>query len=55
MNEFWDVRTQGLATDSPTTGGEKAVIAVGASLWLLGVLWFVLVALLVVFAGGPSD
>lgn len=55
VNEYWDVRTQGLATVAPTSGAEKAVIAVGASIWLLCVLWLVLFALLVAFGGMSSD
>ena len=38
VNEYWDVRTQGLATEAPTTGAEKAVLAVGAALWVLWLL-----------------
>ena len=45
VNEFWDARTQGLATDAPVTGPEKAVLAVGAALWLLYVASIVLVLL----------
>jgi hypothetical protein len=41
VNEYWDVRTQGLATDAPTTTGEKALLAVGVSMWLLWTLGFV--------------
>jgi hypothetical protein len=55
VNEFWDVRTQGHATEAPTPGVEKAVIAVGASFWLLCVLWLILFALLVAFSAGPSS
>jgi hypothetical protein len=49
------VRTQGLATEAPMPGAEKAVIAVGASFWVLCVLWLVLVALLLVLGGVSSD
>jgi hypothetical protein len=55
VNEFWDVRTQGLATEAPTPGAEKAVIAVGASFWVLSVLWVIVVGLLVLFGGMSSD
>jgi hypothetical protein len=51
VNEYWDVRTQGLAGEAPTAGAEKAVLAVGAAFWLLTVLWLVLAALLVIFSG----
>ena len=55
VNEFWDVRTQGLATEAPTPGAEKAVVAVGASFWVLCVLWLVLFVLLVAFGSMSSD
>ena len=55
VNEFWDVRTQGYATEAPTPGVEKAVIAVGACFWLLCVLLLILLAILLAFSGAPSD
>ena len=55
VNEFWDVRTQGLATEAPMPGAEKAVVAVGASFWVLCVLWLVLFVLLVAFGSMSSD
>jgi hypothetical protein len=55
VNEYWDARTQGMATESPTAGAEKAVLAVGAALWLLMVLWLVLVALLLIFSSTSSS
>ena len=55
VNEFWDMRTQGLATEAPTPGVEKAVIAVGAAFWILCVLWLMLFVLLVALGGTPSD
>ena len=55
VNEFWDVRTQGLATEASMPGAEKAVVAVGASFWVLCILWLVLFALLVVLGGMSSD
>ena len=55
VNEFWDVRTQGLATEAPMPGAEKAVVVVGASFWVLCVLWLILVGLLVLFGGMSSD
>ncbi|HET8820181.1 MAG TPA: hypothetical protein VFM57_01440 [Thermoleophilaceae bacterium] len=39
FNELWDRRTQGLAVEAPVSGGEKAVLAAGAALWLLWVGW----------------
>ena len=41
LNEYWDVRTGGLAGDAPVSAGEKAVVAVGALflvLWLAAVV-----------------
>ena len=55
VNEYWDVRTQGLATEAAMPAAEKAVLAVGAVLWLLMVLWLVLVALLLIFGGASSS
>jgi hypothetical protein len=53
VNEYWDVRTQGLASEAAITNAERAVIAVGASMWLLAAL-FVLFAMLVIMWGGSS-
>ena len=55
VNEFWDARTQGLATEAPTPGVEKAVIAVGATFWLLIVLFGILLALLLAFSSSTSS
>jgi hypothetical protein len=55
VNEYWDVRTQGLAVEAPTTGAEKAVVAVGGAFWLLCVLWLVLFALLVILGSASSS
>jgi hypothetical protein len=50
VNEYWDVRTQGLAAEAPTTGAEKAVIAVGVAFWALWLLTMVLTVMLLLFA-----
>jgi hypothetical protein len=55
VNEFWDARTQGLASEAPMPGAEKTVIAVGAAFWVLCVLWLILFVLLVAFGGVSSD
>ena len=55
VNEFWDVRTQGLATEAPVTGGEKAIVAVGAALWILWVLSLVLLLVLLIVFGESSS
>ena len=52
VNEFWDVRTQGLATDASTTGGEKVLLAIGVVIWVLGSVWMVLIVLFF-FDSGP--
>jgi hypothetical protein len=52
VNEFWDVRTQGLAVEAPVTGGERAVVAVGVLWWLLWIAWAVLLVLFS-FGAGP--
>ena len=46
LNEYWDWRSGGQATDAPVTRNEKIVVAVGALLWLLWILG-VVVAILV--------
>lgn len=51
LNEYWDRRTNGQATDAPVTGGEKAVVAVGAALLLLYILFIILVIILAAAAG----
>jgi hypothetical protein len=55
VNEFWDARTQGLATEAPTTSVEKAVVAVGASMWLLVALSVALLLVLLIVAGASSS
>jgi hypothetical protein len=55
VNDFWDVRTQGLATEAPMPTAEKAVVAVGASFWLLCLLWLMLFVVLVLVGGMSSD
>jgi hypothetical protein len=47
LNEYWDTRTGGQATNAPVTRNEKIVVAVGALLWLLtiaGVVIAIIVA-----------
>ena len=45
---------QGLAGEAPTTSGAKAVLAVGAGVWLLWLLSMVLVVVLLIVAGASS-
>ena len=54
LNEYWDARTGGLATEAPVTTAEKGFIAAGAALlgfWLLVVVIVVIVAIAVSAAG----
>jgi hypothetical protein len=55
VNEFWDVRTQGFATEAPTTSGEKLLLGVGAAAWLLSIAWMALIVLLLVGSGPLLD
>lgn len=55
VNEFWDVRTQGLATDASTTGGEKVLLAIGVVIWVLGSVWMVLIVLFFFNSGSLVD
>lgn len=50
LNEYWDRRTGGQAVDAPVTGGEKAVVAIGAAflvLWILGTILLIILAIVV--------
>jgi hypothetical protein len=55
VNEYWDVRTQGLAVEAPVTGGEKAIVAVGAAIWILWALSLVLLLVLLIAFGESSS
>ena len=54
FNEFWDVRTQGLATEAAVTTPEKVLMAGGVGLWLLNLVWFLLI-ILWFFGIGPLE
>ena len=47
VDEYWDVRLQGWATEAPVTTVEKVLLALGAAIWLLQIALF---ALLIVLA-----
>jgi hypothetical protein len=49
VNELWDVRTAGLATEAPGSTGERIVIALGVTAWVLNVIG-VLILLVVAFS-----
>lgn len=51
LNEYWDRRTGGQATDAPVTRNEKLVVALGALLWLL---WALIVVVIIVVAATTS-
>jgi hypothetical protein len=55
VNEYWDVRTQGLAVEAPITGAEKAIVAVGAAIWVLWTLLLVLGLVLLIVLGDSSS
>lgn len=50
LNEYWDVRTQGLATDAELTTFEKASLAVGGAFLALWLLTLVLAIIVIVLA-----
>ena len=50
-NEYWDARTQGLATEAPVSTGEKVAIGVGAAFF---VLWLLLIIVSIVIAIATS-
>jgi hypothetical protein len=54
LNEYWDARTRGLATDAPVTTGEKVVLGVGAAFWVLWVLVIVAGIIIAIVAGSSS-
>ena len=50
LNEYWDVRTQGLATDAPVTTVEKVSLAIGGALlalWFLSLVLAIIVLVIV--------
>jgi len=50
LNEYWDVRTQGLATDADVTSFEKASLVIGGLLVAVGVLSLVAALIVVLVA-----
>ena len=55
LNEYWDTRSQGHATEAPVTTNEKIVTGIGAGLFLLYLLFMVLVVVLAIVAGSGSS
>jgi hypothetical protein len=54
VNEYWDVRTQGLATDAPVTAAEKLIVGLGAAVLALVVL-VILIAVVLAIALSASS
>ena len=54
LNEYWEVRSQGHATDAPVTTGEKIFIGIGMGLFLLYLAFIVLALALVVTDSSSS-
>lgn len=54
LEEYWDVRSQGQATDAPVTTREKVVIGIGVGLFLL-YLVFIVLSIVLAIAGGSSS
>lgn len=55
MNEYWDTRLGGWATDAPVTTVEKVLLALGAAIWALWLLTMLLLLLLLALAAGGGD
>jgi hypothetical protein len=51
LNEYWDVRTAGQATDAPVTTAEKVIVAVGALFWLFLALIVVIILIVAASSG----
>lgn len=51
LNEYWNVRTQGLVTDAPVTTGEKVCVGIGIAFFALYILLIVLAIVLAAVAG----
>lgn len=52
MNEYWDARLGGWATDAPVTTVEKVLLALGAAIWVLWLLTILLLVLLLALSAG---
>ena len=54
LNEYWDARSQGYATEAPVTTTEKVVTGIGAGLFLLYLVFMVLIIALVLVTDSSS-
>ena len=54
LEQYWDVRSQGHATDAPVTTGEKVFIGIGMGLFLLYLAFIALTLALVVTDSSSS-
>lgn len=48
LNEYWDVRSQGWASEAPTRGGEVALLCAGGAFLVLWLLMLVLLLVLTI-------
>jgi hypothetical protein len=51
INEYWDRRSNGLATESQVTGGEKIVVGIGVAFW---VFWLLIIVIVIIAAVASS-
>ena len=51
VNQYWDARTGGQATNAPITGGERIIVIIGIVFWVLVCL---LPCLLILVAGSSN-
>jgi hypothetical protein len=52
VNEYWDVRTQGLATEAPVSTAEKVIVGLGAGAWALFLLLIVIAVIVAIALSG---
>lgn len=55
LNEYWDIRSQGHATDAPVTTREKVFVGIGLALFLLYVAFIILSIVVAVSSSGGSS
>jgi hypothetical protein len=54
VDEYWNARLGAWATEAPVTTVERVILAIGAVIWLLEILLFVLVIVLALTVGESS-
>ena len=55
LNEYWDARTQGLATEAPVSTGEKVAVGIGAAFLVLWVLLILVGIIVAISTSGSSN